>query len=296
MNNISPYIWTGIFKVLEILVVGLILGLFASRYQKRKEIELKIKANLLLKRLEALEKVSKANCKLHNTIAPSAEEQVLLFEYIDRLRLPFEEVDYRKLMSSQVEFDSYYEEVTQLLANERVYFDYDIERIVSEYINFLSEIKCFMDAFWDTTGGDLIKVNLGFRIFGVVLQGDFNRFYAKIDQTIAKQMRRVSLSYKDQYFKKNTKKAHYNLTLYLERYLEESSFRGKVSRKIYFGYLHKNYGNSHLLRFASELHVVLMFIYYYDKYSIEEFDKLPDEQKEKLANDYQTKFKLNLHV
>ena len=296
MNDLSPYIWTGIFKVFEVLVVGLILGLFASRYQKRKEIELTIKANILLKRLEALEKVSKANCKLHSTIAPSAEEQVLLFGYLERLRLPFQDIDYRTFMSSQVDFDSYYKEVTQLLANERVYFDYSIENILSEYINFLTEIKCFMDAFWDTTDGDLVKINLGFRVFGVVLQGDFNRFYGKIDQTIAKQMRRVSLSYKDQYFKKNIKKAHYNLTLYLERYLEDTGFRGKLSKKIYYGYLYKNYGGSCLLTYTSELHFALMFIYYYDKYNIEQFDSLPADKKKKLADDFQAKLKLNYHV
>ncbi len=296
MLELSPYIWTGFFKVLEVLVVGLILGLFATKYQKRKEVELKVMSNLLLRRLEALEKVHKMNCELYSFIAPNLEEQGLIYEYIDPTRFPVLNIEYRRCMTSQVDFDDYYKRLSQLIHFESIYFDYDIKEKLSEYLNYLSEIKMIMDAYYDVEQADVYKVDFAFKVLGVALQQDFNRFYGLIDQSIAKQLRSISLSYKDQYFKGGIKKAHYNFALYLEKYLKNEGWKGNLSRKIYYGYVYKHYGNSVLLKYTGEIGVVLMYIHYSDTYSVEEFDNLADEEIEKLLRDFHDRFILNYHV
>lgn len=296
MIEFSLYIWTGIFKVLEVLVVGLILGLFATKYQKRKEVELKVKGNLLLKRLEALEKINKINCELYNILAPAPEEQILIYKYIEGSKFSEMDIEYPIFMWSQDNFDDYYKRLTQLAMHERIYFDYDIEEKISEYSNYLTKIKLIMDAYWDTEKGDLIKIDFAFSLLGVALQQDFKRFHGTIDQSIAKQMRNISLSYKDLYFKNSFRKAHYKLIKRLEKYLEYSGFKGKISRKIYYGYVYRNYGNSTLINLNSEILNLLMYIHYSDTYSIEEFDNLPDDEIKQLLRDFHNQFISNYHV
>ena len=45
--NIPSYIWKGMFSLAKVLGTGLLLAVFATKYQKRKEIELQVKANVL---------------------------------------------------------------------------------------------------------------------------------------------------------------------------------------------------------------------------------------------------------
>lgn len=298
MIELPPYIWTGIFKVLEVLVVGLILGTFASRYQKRKEIELRVKADILLKRLDSLERVNKMNCKLYTTVAPSIKEQAILMEYVDIINLPFKKIEceYRGIISSQEEFDKYYHEITQMVAQERIHFDYDIDNIISEYTNYLTQIKMIMDAYWDTVDGDLGKVNLAFRIVGVALQNDFNRFYSKIDQSIAKQMRKISLSYKDQYFKRNFKRTHYRLSVRLEKHLGKDGLKGRISSYIYYEYLHRDHGASVLLGCIKEIILVLMYIYYSDMYNVDEIQDMAEDDRLELIRVVHSKFVSNYHA
>lgn len=296
MVELSPYIWTGIFKVLEVLVVGLILGLFATKYQKRKEVELKVKSNILLRRLEALEKVHKINCELYSFIAPNLEEQGFINEYIDGTRFPVLNIEYRRCMTSQVDFDDYYKRLSQLIQFESIYFDYDIKEKLSEYLNYLSEIKMIMDAYYDVEQADVYKVDFAFKVLGVALQLDFNRFYGLIDQSIAKQLRSISLSYKDQYFKGGIKKAHYNFALYLEKYLKDEGWKGNLSRKIYYGYVYKHYGKSVLLNYIGDVHNVLRYIHYSDTYSVKDFDNLPDDKIKDLIVEFNNQFILNYHV
>lgn len=296
MNELSPYIWTGFFKVIEVLVVGLILGLFATKYQKRKEIEMKVKANLLLKRLDALEKVNIINCELYNIIAPSLVEQNLICKYIHGAPFHVINIEYPSFMMTQVNFDDYYKKISKLVMHERIYFDYDMNEKISEYINYLIEIKLIMDAYYDTEKGDLDKIDFAFKVLGVALQCDFNKFHGTIDQSIAKQMRKLSLSYKDEYFKKRLKKAHYKIALTLEKFLEVKDYKGKISNRIYYGYLHRNYGKSALFNHLNQVHNILMYIHYSDSYSIEKFDKLPNDEIKNLIMEFYNQFKLKYHV
>lgn len=296
MIELSPYIWTGMFKVLEVLVVGLILGLFATKYQKRKEVELKVKANILIKRLEALEKINKINCELYNIIAPAPKEQILIYKLIEGSHFSKIDIEYPIFMESQANFDDYYKRLSQLVMHERIYFDYDIEEKTGEYVNYLIEIKLIMDAYWDTEKGDLDKIDLGFKVLGVALQQDFKRFYGTIDQSIAKQMRDISLSYKDQYFKKRFKKVKHNFILRLQKHLNHKGYKGKISKRIYYRYVYRNYGNSALINHIGEVLNVLRYIHYSDTYSVEDFDNLADEEINTLIEDFHNQFMLNYHV
>jgi len=297
VTNIPPYIWTGIFKLLQILGIGLILGLFASRYQKRKEVEIKVKGNLLLKRLEALEKVNHLNNEIFHKIAPSAYVQVSYLSLLERFSFPIDELEYAFFCDSEAAFDDYYKRLGRLISNERIFFDYDIDRRLSEYQNYLTEIKVILDAYCDVVqNGISDKINIVYKFFGVIFQQDFNRFHALIDQSIAKKMRKISLAYKDQYFKRASNKIHYKLSMQCEKHLNTKNLKGKISQKIYYNYVYSNYGNSVLIRNIQNALLILMYFYYSDRYTIEQFDNLPEEERTNLIKSFHAQYMMNYHA
>jgi len=56
--GLSPLIWKGIFSFLNVFIVGLLLALFATKYQKRKEVEIQIEGEILKLRLKAYERIN----------------------------------------------------------------------------------------------------------------------------------------------------------------------------------------------------------------------------------------------
>ena len=74
-----------------------------------------------------------------------------------------------------------------------------------------------LDAFCDTEHSDGWKlsekvvndhIQMAYQTAGVALQNDMNRFYCQMDKLIAKQMRNISLSYKDAYLKRWRDRVH----------------------------------------------------------------------------------------
>ena len=295
--SIPPYIWSGIFKLLQVLGVGLILGWFASRYQKRKEVEIKIKGNLLQKRLTTLEKVNHLNSEIYHTIAPPIPIQPDYISLLNKFDFPIYELEYSKFFDNETAFDDYYSRLGQLIIDEHIFFDYDIDRHLSEYQNYLTEIKLLLDAFCDVEHNkNADKINKAYKCFGLLFQHDLRRFYVIIDQSIAKQMRKISLAYKDQYFKRIYNNIHYKLSLQSEKHLKEQNIKGKISRKIYYNYLYSHYGNSVLLRNVEYAIALLMYIHYSDKYTIQQFEGLPEEKKLELIKTFDVQFRMNYHA
>ncbi len=295
--SIPPYIWSGIFKLLQVLGVGLILGWFASRYQKRKEVEIKIKGNLLQKRLTTLEKVNHLNSEIYHTIAPPIPIQPDYISLLNKFDFPIYELEYSKFFDNETAFDDYYSKLGQLIIDEHIFFDYDIDRHLSEYQNYLTEIKLLLDAFCDVEHNENTdKINNAYKCFGLLFQHDLRRFYAIIDLSIAKQIRKISLAYKDQYFKRIYNNIHYKLSLLSEKHLKEQNKKGKISRKIYYNYLYSHYGNSILLQNVEYAIVLLMYIHYSDKYTIQQFEDLPEEKKSELIKTFDVQFRMNYHA
>ncbi len=102
--SIPEFIWELIFKVIEVLAVGLILGAFASHYQKRKEYEIKIKSEILKLRLAAYERIAKMTYKIYNLIAPSYQDQIKLGQLLDGQPYKFTNLEYSSSLSKSAMF------------------------------------------------------------------------------------------------------------------------------------------------------------------------------------------------
>ena len=81
--TLPAYIWKGIFSVLKVLGAGLLLGIFATKYQKRKEIELQVKADVLKLQLETYVKLNALVSRIRTIIAPPPIKEAYFQEIID---------------------------------------------------------------------------------------------------------------------------------------------------------------------------------------------------------------------
>ena len=302
--NIPPYIWKDIFPILKVLGVGLLLAFFAAKYQKRKEIEIKIKGEVLKLRLRAYVKINVMLSEIQHLIAPSLYKQGEYIKMLDGFDFLFKYVEYTSFFNSEETFDDYYCRLQNLLNEEHIYLEYEIEQKLLEMINYFSEIKMMLDAFCDTEHSDGWKlsekvvndhIQMAYQTTGVALQNDMNRFYCQMDKLIAKQMRNISLSYKDAYLKRWHDYVHKFFAKNLEPYIEDKGCWGKVSQFFYFRILFPSYGNSLLIKNIPRLITALMFIHYSNEYTRDEFDKLNEDDIQKKIQMFYSIYMLNYH-
>jgi hypothetical protein len=303
--GLPPYIWKGLFEMAKILIAGIVLGIFASRYQKRKEVEIQIKGKILTHRIENLEKVEKVVGELFHKISPSLKDETLYQHIINGMNFPIREMEYAIIFDNEKNFDAYYQRINAVVMEAHSYMTLRMEKTLSEFIQYLTELKLMMDAFGDTErcidwgySANEVSNNMdnAYRLAGTVLQSDIDRFYCIVDNEVARQMKHISLKYGYNRFWKKLWDIKQNVLESLEKYLDNKGWRGYVSKKIYYGYINRNYGNSCLINSADTFVVMLMFVHYSSRYSRDQFDDLPKEQKNNLITIFRDAYYPNYHV
>lgn len=288
--GLPEFLWKCIFDVAKILIVGLILGVFAAKYQKRKEVEHKIKGELLKLRLETLKKLNALNFLIYKRIQPPIEQESVYMSIINGMPFIVRECEYCSFFASKSDFDAYYKSIGEFVQQEQIHFNYKVSSILTEYLSYLAEIQTFLYAFADTCPE---RKDTAAQVLGIVLQNDFNRFYAKIDQTIAHEFRHITIEYKSHYIK-----SIYNrCRLWLINKLEQQVGGNKIYKTLYYKCVYRLYGHSELIRHPVEIILIFMYVYYMDKYTRDEFDDMSDnKERTELVNAFHQKFIANYHA
>lgn len=99
--GLSPLIWKGIFSFLNVFIVGLLLALFATKYQKRKEVEIQIEGEILKLRLKAYERINVFLGRLYQHIAPPAYQEVEYEVYLDGFNFWYNHPEFAKCFNSE---------------------------------------------------------------------------------------------------------------------------------------------------------------------------------------------------
>jgi hypothetical protein len=267
--GIPEFVWTSTFKVVEILGVGLILGLFATKYQKRKEVEYGLQGEIVKNRIKAYQRIIKAISGIYDSIAPSS---ALMKEYDDIMDgSPFVRPvsEYPSFLNSEQDFDTYYSNLSHLCREEHIFLDANVEYWLSEYLDYLSEVKKMLDAYCDMENSrtDIGKerreelINIGYRVFGLALLNDFGRFYNNIDNVIAREVSAMTLGFHN----KKLKIMLYNLQSKMATHIIRLSYsKHKIikamANSIYSLFL-SNMSNSSLARYPNHLIFLLMRIH-----------------------------------
>lgn len=303
--GIPQYIWNGVFEMAKLLITGVVLGIFATRYQKRKEVEFQIKGRILTRKIERLEAVERVVGELYHRINPPLAQEAMFDKFLDGTGCPFEYMEYPAMMNSEKCFDDYYRELHRVIRDGHNYMTFQLEKTLSEMGEYFTHLKDFLDAFSDTE----LTVDWGFskdeaqrhidmvyQLAGIAFQQDFDRFYCVVDREIARQMKNVKLDYGYSRLRNKVWNFKQTFLLSLEKYLDEKYTRGRLCRWIYYGYFYRNYGHSVFLKKVDMLILMMMLVHYSDRYTRDDFDNLPESQRRNLIQLFHAAYVSNLHV
>lgn len=301
--DIPPYIWKGVFSLLKVLGAGLLLAIFATKYQKRKEIELQVKANVLKLQLDTYVRLNSLFAELQTLIAPPLQKEAFFESIIDTETLHVKYMEYSSIFDSEKNFDDYYHRLVSFQHSEHIYMQYSVDQKLQEFIGYLTEVKEFLDAFCDTenavyTGRDKKiaeeHIKLAYQLTGICLQNDIIRFYGQMDQMLAYEVSHISLSYRSHFFKSLKDKILKPVCEYLERYMAEDNWKGKLTCWFYYHTIFRTYGNSVLLMKMPTITMHMAYIHSSHKISPEEWYDEPEKMRPLLESFYFV-FKSNLH-
>lgn len=200
--DMPKYVWDGIFVVIEVLVVGLLLAYMASKYQHRKEVEWKLRGNLLEKRFESYKKVSSFVYALANQHDPTEEELKDIDALLEHPIIAVPVVKYADIFTSEKKFRDFRFRLDQLIAQEKLFLDYPM-------LLHLEQMRFYFDAMGDVVE-DFIRVqhnpknkftsaqikrhiDIGLKAFGVALNNDMSKMYGVSDQLLAERMRDIEM-------------------------------------------------------------------------------------------------------
>lgn len=301
--TLPAYIWKGIFSVLKVLGAGLLLGIFAAKYQKRKEIELQVKADVLKLQLETYVKLNALVSRIRTIIAPPLIKEAYFQKIIDTESLNIKYMEYSSFFDSIEAFDNYYKGLVTFHHSEHIYMQYAVEQKLSEFIGYMTELKMALDAFCDTENSSIQidrnisedHIQTSCQLTGICVQNDMTRFYCEMDQLLAYEISHISLEYRSHYMKSAKERILRHIASVLEKYIYEESAKGKLAHWFYFKILFRSYGNSTLLTKMPIIIVHWAYVHNSHKYTPEEWYNLPDDEAQEMIEEFYSIYVSNQH-
>lgn len=299
--GIPQYIWEGIFTLLEVLLIGGVAGAFISSYQKRKEVLLRIKGEIMMRRMTAYEGLEEMIEEVYLQIAPPVEEEAVMAELLDGIPIEHDGYDYPSLFESEQHFDAFYSKLSAVHRKNHVYLDGPLLETVGDMMSYLSEVKLLLDAYCDTEHTDVYmknkkdadrKIQAAYRLFGVLLMQDMIRFYALMDQRIAHDMRHIRLSYRDYKWRKWLDRRVEDLYLWAEKHRRVDGQNSWIVQRL----LNRRYGHSPLFLMPQYFIVLLFRIHCTNERWEDLTEKMSDAEREAQLAKFHNIFIRNYHV
>lgn len=295
--GLSPLIWKGIFSFLNVFIVGLLLALFATKYQKRKEVEIQIEGEILKLRLKAYERINIFLGRLHQHIAPPAYQEVEYEVYLDGFNFWYIHPEFAKCFNSEKEFDSFYADMENLIIQEHPYLDFDVEVKLRDSLATLTHLKLILDAFTDMEHLEKHHfsmevaqqhIDMAYRLTGIAMQKEVNGIYCKMDKQIAKRLRNITLSYGEPKFSK----WWHNVRERFFEHLDRGFYTGGWKKRLYWLLARTAIRKrAYMGESLPKLILMLMYVHYSEQYSRDEFDdELDDDKREQLMREFYKDF------
>ena len=147
------YIWEGLFSVLNVLVPGIVLVLFAAYYQNRRKREIQIEGKLAMERVDGYEQllfVFYEGQDNHEVTLEEEEKAAAILGYFD---VPTFHFQCPNAFLDEAHFDAFYEKLEGLQKDYQIYLDEEASRQLDRSVAIYTHFKIMMDAFCDTEHG-----------------------------------------------------------------------------------------------------------------------------------------------
>ena len=199
------FIWEGFFSILNVLVPGVVMALFAAYYQNSRKREIQIESKLAINRIDGYEQILSCFYEgqdIHEVSLREEEEAKAILGYFDVETFRYQCPDAFK---SEECFDAYYKRLTILQKNYQIYLDDEASQQLNRSLSIYTRIKNWLDAFSDTEHVVDLKVEKSvarkhidwmYRLVGMMMFSHCTGAYTELDTVVCKQMNRFYLTYR----------------------------------------------------------------------------------------------------
>lgn len=296
------YIWEGLFSVLNVLVPGIVLVLFAAYYQNRRKREIQIEGKLAMERVDGYEQllfVFYEGQDNHEVTLEEEEKAAAILGYFD---VPTFHFQCPNAFLDEAHFDAFYEKLEGLQKDYQIYLDEEASRQLDRSVAIYTHFKIMMDAFCDTEHTVDLQVeecvarkNIDwmYKLMGMMMFSHCTRAYAQLDQVVCKQMNRFYLTYRKRWVRRWIRSMEEMMLHRLERIAQRKGFVGIMSQSLLLLVLGKDERSFiHLMKTVIE---VMRYVHFSDQFAPKEYFELKRVPTEKEVALYNRVFMAMVH-
>ena len=286
------YFWDGLFSILNVLVPGVVLALYASYYQNRRKREILIEGKLAINRIDGYEQILSCFYEgqyLKEISLKEEHEAIAILSYFDVRTFNFQCPDAFK---NETSFDEFYERLTSLQKDYQIYLDDEASRQLDRSVAIYTRIKCWMDAFCDTEYVKDLKMESSvarahidwmYRLMGMMAFSHTTRAYAELDMVVCKQMNRFYLTYHKHRIRKWLRSLRDSIFHVFDMNMNRKGYLGMMCQRIIqlvIGREERDF--IHIMETAIQ---VMRYVHFSDRYSPQEFfggKRVPSDEEQRL--------------
>ena len=272
------YIWEGLFRILGVLVPGVVMALFATYYQNKRKREIQIEGKLAVERIDGYEQI--LSCfydgqNIHEVTLQEEKKAAAILGYFDvdtfRYQCP-------SAFWDEKSFDVFYSRLIQLQKDYQLYLDDEASRQLNKSVAFYSSLKKWMDAFCDTEHTidlgieeSLARANIDwmYKLMGMMMYSHCTRTYAELDRVVCKQMNRFYLTYRRHRIRRALREMRDRIVHMFDVNMGRNGLRGRISRyviQLYIGREMRDIG--HIIETAVQL---MRYVHFSDRFTPQEY-------------------------
>ena len=263
-----------VFKILTYLFVPLIIGYVTTVITKRKEVEMDVKREFVSRRIDAYVALHTFMRRNSLLIAPPMYQEYALLSYIQGTGFIIGDqgMEYVSYFNDLQSLEKHKGELSSLLMKYDVYLEPSVKVELNDMADWYTEVMHILNAFRQTesdpywqTSGDVrdVKIRLACNLLGTALQDDINMFSRLIEDRLSEKLRKPRL-----------------------RFWYETEGSGEVARG--------SFASSQLVKKSDMVGLILFYAHISDRYSREQFDDLSEEERNRIMQEFCTKWADNL--
>lgn len=286
------YMWEGIFSVLNVLVPGIIMALFAAYYQNRRKREIRIEGKLAIDRIDGYEQILKAFFEaqeLQDATLEEEERAKTILQHFDVATFHFE---YPRAFADEASFNAFYDRLCDVKRNYQIYLDDKVSRQIEKSLALYSHLKLWLDAFCDTEHAVVLKVqeekarkhiDWMYKLTGMMMFSHCIWAYGALDKVICRQLSHFSLTYRKHRVHKWLGKIGDRILFWIDNSARKGGLRGKIGQGLLWLIMDKRDRSlSHIMETMVQ---VMRFVHFSDDYEPQEFfemQRLPNKNDQEL--------------
>ena len=290
--GMPQFIWEGIFSVLNVLVPGVTMALFAVYYQNRRKREIKIEGKVCMMRVDAYEQILSAFFEVQYLKESSKAEGRKADSIFHFLPIQTFHSEYPQAFQNERLFDEYYAKLVKIQHDCQIYLDHKSSRQLDRSLAIYTHFKQFLDAFSDTERDKRFGFNVkqatehidwAYRLWGMAMFSHCTRAYMELDKIIMKQINRLSITYRRHRLQKLLSSVRDHVLHFLDIHANLTSHFGRFCHKVIYKMMSR--GDQNMMDIMSVLPLALRYVHFSDSYNVHEYfegKRVPSDKENQL--------------